>query len=82
MKDTSDLFETLGLGVLCWAMRHSDEWMVDFRLALSDSGGGVRLLELLVCSNIADTLPCMMGLWLFSSMDVRAFEMIGIDAAL
>jgi hypothetical protein len=82
VKNTWDLFDTLGLGVLCWAMRQSDEWMVDFRLASCDSGGGVRLLELLVCSDIADTLACMTGLWLFSSMDVRAFEMIGIDAAL
>jgi hypothetical protein len=82
VKNTWDLFETLGLGVLRWAMRHSDEWMVDFRLASCGSGGGARLLEFLVCSNIADTLACMMGLWLFSSMDVRAFEMIGIDAAL
>lgn len=63
-------------------MRHSDEWIVDFRLAVSDSGKGFPPLRLLDCWSRSDALLRMMGLLLLSSMDVNAFEIIGIDAAL
>lgn len=78
------LLKGLGLQVCSWAMRQSDEWMTDFSVVFCECPGFVYSVgwsEYLVSCVIFDTLSPATGLLQFSSIEVRALERMGIDAA-
>lgn len=78
------LLKGLGLQVCSWAMRQSDEWITDFSVVFCeclDFVSSIEWFESLVSCAMLDILFRVTVLLLFSRIEVRALEIIGIDAA-